>query len=99
MGGSGDKKQLGKILLKQRLVTPDELEELLLHQKAQPGQRLASAAHQSGKVGGLELLKALSEQHGVPGIDLSQVVVPLENLRLIPDDVARKHLILPVLVK
>ncbi len=99
MGGSGDKNQLGKILLKQRLVTPDELEELLRDQKARPGQRLASAAHLSGKVSEIELLKALSEQHGVPGIDLAQVVVPLENLRLIPGDIARRHLILPVLVK
>ncbi len=99
MGGSGDKKQLGKILLKQRLVTPDELEELLLQQRAQPGQRLASTAHRSGKVPEVELLKALSEQHGVPGIDLAQVVVPVENLRLIPVDIAKQHLILPVLVK
>ena len=30
MAGKGDKKQLGKILLKQKLVTPGELEELLL---------------------------------------------------------------------
>ncbi len=99
MAGSGDKKQLGKILLKQRLVTPDELDELLTRQKSQPGQRLASTAHLSGKVSEVELLKALSEQHGVPGIDLAQVVVPLENLRLIPADIAKQHLILPVLVK
>jgi CheY-like chemotaxis protein len=96
---SEEKKQLGKILLKQRLVTPDELDSLLKEQKAHPGSRLASTVERAGKVPGKELLKALSEQHGLPGIDLAQVVVPLENLRWIPTDVAKRHSILPVLVK
>ena len=43
-----DKKKLGKILLKQRLVTPDELDDLLREQKAHPGARLASTAERSG---------------------------------------------------
>lgn len=97
---SGDpKKKLGKILLQQRLVTQDELENLLTDQKSQPGHRLASVAEKSGAVDSKALLKALSEQHGLPGIDLAQVVVPLENLALIPADIAKKHLILPILVK
>ncbi|MEM9067388.1 MAG: response regulator [Myxococcota bacterium] len=96
---AGDKKQLGKILLKQRLVTQQELDELLELQRRQPGARLASTAQRSGKVSGKDLLKALSEQHGLPGIDLGQVVIPLENLDLIPPDISRQHLILPILVK
>jgi len=96
---SGDKKKLGKILLKQRAVTQDELERLLEKQKSEPGHRLASVAQRSGSVPPKSLLKALSEQHGVPGIDLDQVVVPLANLELVPEDVAKQHLILPILVK
>lgn len=96
---SGDKKKLGKILLQQRLVSQDELDTLLTEQKSQPGHRLASVAEKSGRIDGKALLKALSEQHGLPGIDLAQVVVPLENLALIPADIARRHLILPILVK
>lgn len=98
-GGSGKKRQLGKILLKQKLVTPDELDELLELQKAEPGHRLASTLERSGRLRSVDLLKALSEQHGLPGIDLHQVVVPLSNLKLIPGEIARQHLILPILVK
>ncbi|MFW6051857.1 MAG: response regulator [Myxococcota bacterium] len=97
--GPGEKKQLGKILLKQRLVTQEELDELLAHQRAHPGERLASAAVARGRVTERQLLKALSEQHGVPGIDLHQVAVPLENLRLIPADIAKRHLVLPILIR
>jgi CheY-like chemotaxis protein len=96
---SGDKKQLGKILLKQKLVTPGELDELLADQRAHPGTRLASAAVRTGKIEEVDLLRALSEQHGVPGIDLSQVVVPTANLKLVPLDVAKQYLILPFSVK
>ncbi len=96
---AGDKKQLGKILLKQKLVTPDELDGLLKQQRSEPGARLASTARRQGTVSGKDLLKALSEQHGLPGIDLAQVVIPLENLELIPEEIARQHLILPILVK
>ena len=95
----GDRKQLGKILLKQKAVTAQELEEILDVQKGAPGTRLASAALKSGKVEEVDLLRALSEQHGVPGIDLTQVVVPAQNLRLVPHDVAKQYLILPFSVK
>lgn len=99
MAGPGEKKQLGKILLRQKLVTPGELDDLLEVQRRSPGTRLASAAVRSGKVEEVDLLRALSEQHGVPGIDLSQVVVPTQNLRLVPFDVAKQSLILPFSVK
>jgi CheY-like chemotaxis protein len=47
----------------------------------------------------LEGLKALSEQHGVPGIDLTQVCVRLKDLDLLPREIAQRHGILPVLVR
>lgn len=94
MSGPGDKKQLGKILLKQRAVSPVELDRLLEEQKSQPGQRLASVAAGTG-VSEVDLLRALSEQHQVPGIDLTQLVVPVSNLKLVPLEVARQYLILP----
>jgi CheY-like chemotaxis protein len=99
MSGTSDKKPLGRILLQQKLVTPGELDQLLEKQRRSPGTRLASAAAASGKLDDLDLLRALSEQLGVPAIDLSQVVVPLGNLKLVPLDVAKQYLILPFSVK
>lgn len=99
MSDPGDKKPLGRILLQQKLVTPGELDQLLEKQRRSPGSRLASTAAASGKLDDLDLLRALSEQLGVPAIDLSQVVVPLSNLKLVPLDVAKQYLILPFSVK
>jgi CheY-like chemotaxis protein len=47
----------------------------------------------------IEVLKSLSEQHGVPGIDLTQVCVRLRDLDLLPREIAERHGILPVLVR
>jgi DNA-binding response OmpR family regulator len=91
-----EKKQLGKILLRQRALSPEELERALAENK---GGRLASRLAASGAITDVAALKALSEQHGIPGIDLGQICVRLEDLELLPREIAEKHLILPVLVR
>jgi DNA-binding response OmpR family regulator len=95
--GSGSKKQLGKIMLQQKLVTANELEDML-DEQGKRGGRLASTAARDGKVSVTEVLRVLSEQHGVPAIDLSRQVVPLSNLLLVPVEMAREHVVLPVRV-
>jgi CheY-like chemotaxis protein len=47
----------------------------------------------------LHQLRGLAERFGVPGIDLSEVVILTEHLELIPREVCETHHILPVLVR
>lgn len=89
-----EKKQLGRILLKQKAVTPQRLDQAL---ESQGGGRLASRLLQEGAITRIAALKALSEQHGIPGLDLDQVCVKLSDLELLPREIAERHLILPVL--
>lgn len=91
-----ERKQIGKILLRQRALTPDQLERALTEKK---GGRLASRLAAEGTITDLSALKALSEQHGIPGIDLGQICLRLETLDLLPREIAEKHLILPVLMR
>jgi DNA-binding response OmpR family regulator len=91
-----ERKQIGKILLRQRALTPDQLERALTDKK---GGRLASRLAADGTITDLSALKALSEQHGIPGIDLAQICLRLETLDLLPREIAEKHLILPVLMR
>jgi len=92
-----DRKQIGKILLRQRALTPDQLERALTENKG--GGRLASRLAADGTITDLSALKGLSEQHGIPGIDLAQICLRLETLDLLPREIAEKHLILPVLMR
>jgi DNA-binding response OmpR family regulator len=44
-------------------------------------------------------LKELSEKFGVPAVDLLQVCIRLDDLELLPREIARRHVILPLLVR
>ena len=95
---SGSKKQLGKIMLQQKLVTADELTGMLEDQNKRGG-KLASTAAREGKVSVTGALRALSEQHGVPAIDMRRQIVPLVSLQLIPVELAREHIVMPIKVQ
>jgi hypothetical protein len=94
---SQEKKPLGKILLEQRAVSAEQLERALADKSA--SGRLASRLTEQGVIREVEALKALSEQFGVPGIDLGQICLRLEDLDLLPREIADRHHILPVLVR
>ena len=91
-----EKKQIGKILLRQRALTAEQLDQALREPR---GGRLASRLAEEGTITDVAALKALSEQHGIPGIDLNHVCLKLDDLDLLPREIAEKHLILPVLVR
>ncbi len=88
---------LGRILLQRKLITQNDLDQAL-GAKDQGTKPLASRLIDQGKLSELDAVRALSEQHGVPGIDLSQVAIAVEHL-LLPREVAEAHKLLPVLVK
>jgi DNA-binding response OmpR family regulator len=97
---SDEKRPLGKILLQRKLVSQEELEDALRQQRRSPVPApLASQLVDDGKIDEIEALRALSEQHGVPGIDLTQVAILLDHLDLVPREVAETRRILPVLVR
>src|SRR5271155_2767630 len=97
-----EKKPLGRILLQQKLVSQRDLDDALIeqaHQSADHPTPLASRLADRGVVTEVDALRALSQQHGVPGIDLTQVAIQTEHLELIPREIAEAHLILPALVR
>jgi len=95
-----EKRPLGKILLQRKLVSQQQLEEALRAQKRSPTPApLASVLVDEGQVDEIDALRALSEQNGVPGIDLTQVAIVLEHLDVVPREVSETHKVLPVLMR
>jgi len=95
-----NKTQLGKILLKRKLVSSADLDSILTEQAEdhEHPERLASKVLKRGLTDEVRLLKALSEQAGVPAVNLDEVEFPLSNLDLIPREIASQHVILPIRV-
>ena len=74
MNDGGNKTQLGKILLKRKLVSSTDLDSLLNEQQTHPDdERLASKILKRGLSDEVKLLMALSEQMGVPALNLDAI--------------------------
>jgi type IV pilus assembly protein PilB len=87
--------KLGEMLLKAGLITNDELQEALATQR-QTGEKLGSILVNLGHVKEDEITQLLSEQYGVPSINLRHFQIDESVINLIPSEVAQKYLVVPV---
>ncbi len=87
--------RFGEILLKENLITPDQLKQALDHQKIN-GVRLGSSLVQLGFMNDDEVTAILSRQYGVPSINLTYFEVDPSVIKLIPMDTATKYQVLPL---
>jgi len=87
--------KIGEILLKAQLITQEQLEKALEEQK-QSGGRIGEHLLSMGFVKEEDILDCLSQQFGVPSINLASFDIDESIIRLIPADVARKYQFIPV---
>ena len=87
--------RLGDILLNEGLISGDQLKTALAEQK-QSGHRLGYLFVKLGMIEEVEITKALARQLRMPAVDLSRFEPDVKLLRLIPADMARKHMVLPL---
>jgi type IV pilus assembly protein PilB len=87
--------KLGEMLLKAGLITQDRLQEALEAQKKNGG-KLGYNLVKLGYVKEDEITQLLSEQYGVPSINLRHFEIDESVITLIPSEVAQKYLVLPV---
>ena len=87
--------RLGELLTKASLITQDQLKEALKIQKETAG-KLGETLIKLGFVSEEDITECLSQQFGVPSINLAHFEIDSNVIKLIPADVARKYNILPV---
>jgi type IV pilus assembly protein PilB len=92
---SAGSERLGDLLLREGLITKEQLEKALSEQK-QNGTRVGYNLVKLGFVPELELTKVLARQYKMPAVDLSKFEVDPKIVKLVPADVAVKHLVLPL---
>ncbi len=88
--------RLGELLIKANLITQDQLKDALKSQKEMGGAKLGEALIKLGFVAEEDITECLSQQFGVPSINLNHFEIDSSVIKLIPADVARKYNILPV---
>src|SRR5512134_3618933 len=87
--------KLGELLLKENMVTPQQLQEALNHQKMSGG-KLGKAFVSLGFVKDEQITTLLSRQYGVPSINLDHFEVDPAIIKIIPAESARKYQVLPL---
>lgn len=87
--------KLGEILVRENLVTPQQLREALDYQRTSGG-RLGANLVKLGIISDDVITAVLSRQYGVPSINLDLFHIESEVIKLISQDVALKYTILPI---
>ncbi|CAN5389104.1 type IV-A pilus assembly ATPase PilB [soil metagenome] len=87
--------KLGEILVRENLITPQQLRETLEYQRSNGG-RLGSNLVRLGYVSDDVVTAVLSRQYGVPSINLDLFQIETEVIKLISEDVALKYSVLPI---
>ncbi len=87
--------KLGEILVRENLITSQQLRETLEYQRANGG-RLGSNLVTLGYVSDDVVTAVLSRQYGVPSINLDLFQIEADVIKLISEDVALKYSVLPI---
>jgi type IV pilus assembly protein PilB len=87
--------KLGEILVRENLITPQQLREALDYQRVNGG-RLGSNLIKLGIISDDVITAVLSRQYGVPSINLDLFHIEPPILKLISQDVALKYTVLPI---
>ena len=87
--------RLGNLLIKSNLLSREQLVKSLEEQKLSGG-RLGSQIVKLGYLKEEDLVSFLSKQYGVPSVNLAEFEVDESVIKLVPEDVANKHQIIPI---
>src|ERR1700751_2309337 len=87
--------KLGGLLLKQKLIPQEQLETEPKLQRVE-GAKIGEALVRVGAVSEGDIPETLSQQFGVPSIDLAHFEIDPSVIKVVPGEVARKYAVLPV---
>ena len=87
--------RLGDLLMKEGLITREQLDKALQEQRVN-GTRLGYNLVKLGFVQETEITKMLARQYRMPAVDLARFEVDPKIVKMIPGDLALKHLVLPL---
>ena len=89
--------RLGELLVRQNVITPEQLSQAVEEQKQSAGQlRLGSVLVKNNVISEAELTAFLSKQYGVPSINLTQFDIESTVVKLIPVEISQKYHVVPI---
>ena len=90
-----ERERLGELLVREGFVGREQLARALQEQQA-TGMRLGYCLVKLGALAETELTKVLARQYRMPAVDLSRFEVDARILKLVPAELATRHVVLPL---
>ena len=87
--------RLGELLVREKMISLQQLRKAQEEQK-RSGVKMATALVKTGAIESSKLTGFLSKQYGVPVVDLKEVEIDPAVIKLVPYEIAKKHLLLPI---
>ena len=99
-GAPGGRRRLGEVLVAGKVLTDAQLNEALRVQREDKGRRrrLGEVITALGLADEVAIARALSDQLGLPFLDLGNLPIPDETLAVLPRNVAVRHGAVPVTI-
>jgi type IV pilus assembly protein PilB len=89
------KKPLGQLLLENKKITSEGLNQALRYQ-SEKGVYFGKALIELGLITEIDLMQFLAEQMDIPFVKLDDISIEKEIIRLIPEELARDYQIIPL---
>ena len=94
------KLKLGEILIKEKIITREQLDAALAQQRKHREEgrsiQIGQVLMELGTIDMEDVMQALAEKLGIPFVDLEKFKMNPEAIRFIPEDLVKKYTLLPV---
>ena len=86
---------IGQILKEEGLLSEEQIKEILLVQQ-KTGEKFGQIVINQGYADAVAMAKVLAKQQGFPFIDLSSVTISSDILAVVPVDLCKRYLLIPI---
>lgn len=90
--------RLGEVLVSEKIITEQQLQVALQEQAKNRKVPLGEILVSSGLVSQHAIKRTLAKKMGIPFVDLHQFQIDLDIIKLVPEDIARQHKIMPLYI-
>src|SRR5262249_50209121 len=87
--------RLGELLVAEGVISPQQLQDALREHRRSK-ERLGAVLARRGVVSEERLVELLSREHGLPTVDVSQLLIPADVMAMVPAHIVRKYEVLPL---
>lgn len=89
--------RVGDLLVSSGVITEEQLEQALSMQRnSGSNKRLGTVLIESGIITEKQLIETLQLQLGVDFIDLNNTTIPVDMASILPKNIAKKHMVVPI---